>query len=102
MGAYELIFEGIPNFGCNMMEVSIYPNPVYDQTTFTFNLEKNTFVTISILDIQGRLIDMPFTGWQQQGGHQLTFDAANLPSGIYFYRIQAGNVSRSGKMVVSR
>jgi flagellar hook assembly protein FlgD len=58
------------------------------------------YVSLRIYDINGRLVETLVDGWREAGTHELTFDASHLPSGVYVYRIQAGNWSASAKMVL--
>ena len=103
IGAYEW-FPGvrIPENKHPQIETGIYPNPAIINATINYNLERSSSVKISLFDSFGRLVGMPVNGWQEQGEHKMVIQTENLPAGIYLYRIQAGNTSGSGKMVVVR
>jgi hypothetical protein len=68
-----------------------YPNPFNTQTAIRYNLPNASNVTLLILDIMGRKIETLVSGQQNAGTHEITWDASSLSSGIYFYRIQAGD-----------
>jgi predicted outer membrane repeat protein len=103
IGAYEYVFpDGFPSLEDQHVESGIYPNPVNINATIIYNLERSSSVKITIFDSFGRQVGMPANGWQQAGEHQVIFNAENLPAGLYFYRIEAGKMRGSGKMVVVR
>ena len=66
---------------------SNYPNPFNPSTTIPFNLRETGHVRMTVYDMQGREIRVLIDGVIQPGQHQVTFDAANLPSGTYMYRL---------------
>ena len=68
-----------------------YPNPFNAITTLSFNLAKPAFTTIKIYNIRGQLVDMIKMSRLDTGYHYLRYNASTLSSGIYFYKIQAGN-----------
>jgi hypothetical protein len=70
-----------------------YPNPFNASTTIKFSLPEASEVTIHIYDILGRSIETLNSGMQTAGTHSIVWNADNQPSGVYFYRIQAGNFS---------
>jgi len=68
-----------------------YPNPFNPLTTFTYELPKESYVQFIIYDITGRLIKTLVSEKQPAGYYQMSWDAGQLGSGIYFYRISAGS-----------
>jgi hypothetical protein len=80
--------------------LSNYPNPFNAQTIIQYNLPLSSEITLSIFDILGRkvatLIDEP----QIAGHHQVTWNAVDMPSGIYFYRVKAGKYTSINKMLL--
>jgi hypothetical protein len=70
-----------------------YPNPFNPSTNIRFELPETAQVNISVFDMQGRIVAQVFNGSKTSGAHDLSFDAAKLASGIYFYRIQATTAS---------
>lgn len=79
-----------------------YPNPFNPSTTIKFDLPKNEFVSLKIYDILGREISTMLNQKIDAGNHEVTFDAKNLPSGIYFYTISAGEFKATKKMILLR
>lgn len=77
-----------------------YPNPFNIKTIIRYRISSNALVTLRLYDILGREI-MTLVNERQEGGIKtIPFDGSNLPSGVYFYRIVAGNYSATKKMVV--
>lgn len=79
-----------------------YPNPFNSSTRITYHVGKTSHVTIAVYDMLGRQISLLINEVQQIGEHEVTFDAANLPSGMYFYRVTAGDASQTKKMILMR
>jgi sugar lactone lactonase YvrE len=80
--------------------IANYPNPFNASTVIQYNLPSSSDVTIEIYDILGRKIETLVQGEQPAGNHQVTWDAGYQSSGIYFYRIQAGEYTETRKMVI--
>jgi len=71
-----------------------YPNPFNPTTSISFTIATNSFVTMKVFDITGKEIKILVNDYRQAGNYNVTFDAVNLPSGVYYYRLSAGqNVS---------
>jgi len=79
-----------------------YPNPFNPSTTIRFNLPKSTEVTLTIYSLLGERIQTLISEGMSAGEHQVIWDAGNLPSGIYYYRLEAGNYRETRKMVVMK
>jgi probable HAF family extracellular repeat protein len=77
-----------------------YPNPFNARTTIDFDLSSASKVSIGIYDLTGRKVESLMDARLPAGNHQATWDADRFSSGVYFYRIQAGNYSESRKMVL--
>jgi len=71
-------------------------------TAINYQLPEVSFVNLSVYDISGRLVAVLVDGWRDAGRHEVNFDASDLASGVYFYRLEAGQFSASGKMVLMR
>lgn len=65
-----------------------YPNPFNGSTVITYDLPRDTRVTIRVFDTAGRLVDTVVSAHQPAGRHQVHFNADRLPSGRYFYRLE--------------
>lgn len=77
-----------------------YPNPFNSVTSIKFKVESQRFVKINVFDINGREIDLLVNGFLQPGSYQVNYDAGKLPSGVYFYKLSAGNFSDVKKMIL--
>lgn len=79
-----------------------YPNPFNPTTIISYTLPADSRVKLEIFDLMGRKITTPFEGRQPAGLHRFAFDAQafRLTSGMYFYRLQAGNFMATRKMVL--
>lgn len=79
-----------------------YPNPFNPATTLSFTLPQAGQVNLAVYDISGRWIATIVDGYRQAGTHEVTFDGSSLASGIYIYRLGAGDFSATGKMVLMK
>jgi lysophospholipase L1-like esterase len=79
-----------------------YPNPFNPWTTISFTLSSPALVTLKIFNTLGEEITTLVSGKLSAGYHSQQWNASNLPSGIYFYRLQAGNVFATKKMVLMK
>ncbi len=79
-----------------------YPNPFNPSTTISYSLGNSDVVTLSVYDLSGREVATLVNGYRAAGTHQVTFDAANLASGAYIYKLTAGNQTASAKMILMK
>lgn len=79
-----------------------YPNPFNAQTSIQYSLPEQSTVSIDIFDILGRKIETLAEGIQPPGDHQAIWDASRQSSGIYFYRVKAGDKVETKKMVLMK
>ena len=77
-----------------------YPNPFNPQTTIRFNLDKTGYASLSVFNLLGHKVAQLINGNMSAGEHKVTFDAENLPSGIYFYRLEAQGNNMTKKMII--
>lgn len=77
-----------------------YPNPFNPTTTIKYSIPNSSLVKIKLFNMLGQEISELVNQEQQSGDYEITFDAANLPSGVYFYTIEAGNFAQTRKMVL--
>jgi photosystem II stability/assembly factor-like uncharacterized protein len=82
--------------------LSNYPNPFNAQTTISYSLPSASNVTIEIFDISGRKVETLFSGYKEAGHYAVVWDAREAASGVYFYRIKAGEFSSVKKCVLLR
>jgi len=67
-----------------------YPNPFNPTTVFSYDIPSESLVNLSIYDINGRVIRTLINEKQNPGYYSVQWDASGIPSGLYFYKIQAG------------
>ncbi len=77
-----------------------YPNPFNPQTTIRFGLPEDAHVTLKVYDVTGAEIATLVNGDLRADEHAVTFDARSFPSGVYFYRLNAGTFSETKKMIL--
>lgn len=77
-----------------------YPNPFNPVTRISFILPENSNVNLVIYNAAGSEIQTLFNGGLEAGSHSFEWDASNYPSGVYYYRLQAGEFVRTNKMVL--
>ncbi len=77
-----------------------YPNPFNPSTTIVYQLPTDSFVRLRVYDLLGRLAATLVNAEKSPGRYEATFNGAELPSGVYFYRIQAGNYTAVKKLLL--
>lgn len=95
----EELENGVPKF-YNLSQN--FPNPFNPSTTIKFQIPKDGFVTLKIYDVLGKEIATLVNEEEASGNYKVDFNASQLSSGIYFYRIQAGEFSQTKKMILLR
>ena len=86
----------------NELTLSAYPNPFNPTTMIAFDLPKATRAKLVVFDLNGRRVQSLFDEQISAGHHEVGFDGAALPSGIYFARLSAGEVTRTHKLVLMK
>jgi hypothetical protein len=79
-----------------------YPNPFNPSTTIRFNLPENVNVKLMVFNSLGEQVSQLINGQMEAGTYSIKFDANTLPSGIYFYRIEAGSFTAIRKMILMK
>jgi hypothetical protein len=79
-----------------------YPNPFNPITQIKYTLAENVRVVITIYDVLGREVKTVVDEVQAPGYKTVEFDAGNLPSGVYFYRLTAGTFTDIQKMILTK
>jgi hypothetical protein len=77
-----------------------FPNPFNPSTKIRYSIPKASRVTLKIYDILGREVQTLVNEQQAPGQYTVTFNAQNLASGVYFYRISAGNFNEVKKLML--
>ena len=77
-----------------------YPNPFNPSTKIGYSITQSGLVTIKVYDVLGTEIETLVNEEKPVGNYELNWNAANLPSGVYFYRLQAGSFMQTRKMIL--
>ncbi len=79
-----------------------YPNPFNPSTIISYQVPSDGMVSLKVYDMLGREVSTLVNGVKAAGNYTATFNAANLPSGVYFYTLQAGNYTVTKKAILLR
>jgi M6 family metalloprotease-like protein len=106
------IFEtgnGVSSTPQNFRLHSAFPNPFNPATTIRYDLPMASYVTLEVFDISGRHIGQALGGfglpshqWQAAGSHEIILNGAGQASGIYLFRLSAGEYAATDKMVLMK
>jgi len=77
-----------------------YPNPFNPSTKITYQLPVTGFVTLKVYDVLGKEIATLVNQDKSAGSYEVQFNAAEFPSGIYFYTLKAGDFTQTRKMIL--
>jgi len=77
-----------------------YPNPFNPGTVIEYSIPKQAFVTVKVFDMLGREMKTLVNESKNAGSYALNFDASSLSSGVYFYKIIAGDFTATKKMML--
>jgi hypothetical protein len=105
IGAYEYQFSvGIEEAPASVITSYAlsqnYPNPFNPSTTISYKIPKSGFVSLFVYDALGREVQTLVNEEKTQGKYSVEFKASNLPSGVYFYTLRAGEFISIRKMIV--
>lgn len=97
-------FTGIANnhnqIPSEYMLMQNYPNPFNPSTMITFQIPKSGNVKLVVYDLLGREVKTLLNEFKPVGTYDVSFDAANLSSGVYFYKLESGSFTDSKKMLL--
>jgi len=79
-----------------------YPNPFNPTTSIQYAIGSRQFVTLKVYDVLGNTVATLVNEEKPAGTYEVKFDASNLSSGIYFYKLQAGSFIKTKKMILLR
>ena len=79
-----------------------YPNPFNPITTIEFDLPKTSQVSLKVFNILGEEVAILLSASLLSGSHSFTWDASNLPSGVYLYRLETDSYIETKKMVLTK
>jgi sugar lactone lactonase YvrE len=96
-GVDEADYIGLPD------EVSlepVFPNPFNDQARIGFILDKPSQISLETFDVTGRLVAVLARGYYDRGEYFVNFDGSGLASGVFYVRLNSGNLVKTRKMVL--
>jgi hypothetical protein len=79
-----------------------YPNPFNPSTTISYAIAEDIDVTLKVFDVLGNEVATLINENQPAGNYDITFDAANLSSGVYYYTLQAGEFTSTKKLMLMK
>jgi len=101
---YRIVATGVaPEKGSIPATYSLsqnYPNPFNPTTSISFTLPSKSFVSLKVFDLLGRGVATLVNEQKSAGTYTQKWNAANVSSGIYFYRLQAGSFTETKKLVL--
>jgi len=77
-----------------------YPNPFNPSTSISFSIPTSEFVSLKVFDVLGSEVATLVNEEKPTGSYKIDFNAANLPSGVYLYKLQAGNITETKKLML--
>ena len=77
-----------------------YPNPFNPITKLKYQIPQISFVTLKVFDVLGSEIAILVNEEKHMGSYEVDFEAFDIPSGVYFYQLQAGNYIETKKMLL--
>jgi hypothetical protein len=77
-----------------------YPNPFNPGTIISYQIPESGFVSLVVFDVLGNEVAMLVNENKQPGSYEVTFDAVNLPSGVYFYTLKSNKFVNTKKMLL--
>lgn len=79
-----------------------YPNPFNPRTKIEFQMSNSEFVTLKVFDVLGREVAILVNEVKPPAAYQVSWNAAQLPSGVYLYRLQAANFTQTRRMILTK
>lgn len=77
-----------------------YPNPFNPSTVISYNLAEGNFITLKIYNELGKEVSTLVNERQNAGSYSISFDGSNLPSGLYYYKLESGGFVDTKKMLL--
>ena len=105
-GVYRLTESGLAVPASSLPKAYLlaqnYPNPFNPSTTIKYELPKSSIVRLSVFDMLGREVAMLVNERRESGVYEVKFDGSGLASGVYLYRVKAGDFVQSRKLLLLR
>jgi hypothetical protein len=97
----DTILVGVKSVNDNSFKLyQNYPNPVKSNTHINYHLTNSNFVSLKVFDYQGRELNTLVSQFQNEGDYSVNLNVSNLQSGVYFYRIEAGQFNDVKKLII--
>ena len=77
-----------------------YPNPFNPTTHIRFNIPETANAKLTVFNVMGEEVATLVNGVMQAGGHTVSWNAASMPTGVYFYQLESGNFSQTKKLLL--
>ena len=77
-----------------------YPNPFNPSTNIRYSVPEAGNITLAVYNVVGEEVAVLANGYTEAGSFNVTFDASNLPSGVYLYKLQSANSVQTKKMLL--
>jgi endoglucanase len=94
--------HGMPRVPDDYGLMQNYPNPFNPTTTIEYVIPHESLAVLKVYNLLGQEMRTLYEGWASPGHHTISFDTSALPSGIYLYRLTAGGVALSKKMILAK
>jgi hypothetical protein len=90
----------VPSLPDRLVLFQNYPNPFNARTTIRFVLPEAQDVELTVYDLLGRRVEVLSDEYMEAGAHTVTWNASDVSSGVYFYRLETKNATKSIKMLL--
>lgn len=87
---------------CSSLIMQNHPNTFNESTLIGFRLSRPNFVVLRVYNLLGKEIETLVEGQRSEGEYKLTWNAKDLPSGIYLFRLEAGGYVNTKKLILQR
>jgi hypothetical protein len=106
-GSFTAVATGVENVRTSSQPSAFrleqnFPNPFNPSTIISFDLPVRAFVSVKVYDAIGQEVATLANGNMEAGSHSTVWNAASMPSGIYFCRLQASGLTQTRKLVLLR
>lgn len=102
---YETPIVGVESAPVTVNDYSLsqnYPNPFNPSTTINYSLKKEGNAKLTVFDALGKTVAVIVDEYKPAGSYSVKFDAGSLPSGIYIYRLEAGDYTAAQKFILMK
>ena len=79
--------------------IKVWPNPISNRVTFSYMLESEGMVGLSLFNTVGKAVETSFNACQKPGKHEFSMEIGELPAGMYYYQLKTGSSVAMGKIV---